>query len=84
MTESSTSVGRGRTTVPLSAFVLQKQTVDSPKKSSSSFVMHDEVQFIRPYFGPKLSTDQTQSSTINKREVLLSALREIESGLKIL
>ncbi|UJR37505.1 hypothetical protein I4U23_030207 [Adineta vaga] len=86
------SVGRGRTTVPLSSFVLQKDNLSSTTTaatvntiSSPIFVMHDEVQFVRPYFGPR-DNHNTQPSTITsqKRAVLLSALKEIESGLKTL
>jgi len=82
------SVGRGRTTVPLSSFVLQKDNL-SPSSttntiSSPIFVMHDEVQFVRPYFGPPSNNDIQSSSISRKREVLLSALKEIESGLKTL
>jgi hypothetical protein len=78
--------GRGRTTVPLSSFVLQKDTLSPPSIantiSSPIFVMHDEVQFVRPYFGPP-SNDNVQSSS-HKRDVLLSALKEIETNLKTL
>jgi hypothetical protein len=85
----SISVGRGRTTVPLSSFVLQKDNLSSSSTtntiSSPIFVMHDEVQFVRPYFGPPSNNDMQSSSSISrKREVLLSALKQIESGLKTL
>lgn len=82
------SVGRGRTTVPLSSFVLQKDNILSTSTtntiSSPMFVMHDEVQFVRPYFGPPSNHDMRSSSLSRKREVLLSALKQIESGLKTL
>jgi len=83
------SAGRGRTTVPLSSFVLQKDNLSTSSTtntiSSPIFVMHDEVQFVRPYFGPPSNNDmQSSSLTSQKREVLLSALKEIESGLKTL
>ncbi|CAF0930516.1 unnamed protein product [Rotaria sordida] len=82
------STGRGRTTTPLSSFVLQKDNLSPPSTtttiSSPIFVMHDEVQFVRPYFGPPSNNDIQSSSTSNKREILLSALKEIESGLKTL
>lgn len=82
------SAGRGRTTVPLSSFVLQKDDLLSPtvttKNPSPVFVMHDEVQFVRPYFGPPNNHDIQSSTISSKREVLLSALKQIESGLKSL
>ncbi|CAF2446512.1 unnamed protein product [Rotaria sp. Silwood2] len=82
------SAGRGRTTVPLSSFILQKDNLSPPSTtttiSSPIFVMHDEVQFVRPYFGPPRNNDIQPSSTSQKREILLSALKEIESGLKTL
>jgi hypothetical protein len=83
------SVGRGRTTVPLSSFVLQKDNLSSSSSTTNTitspiFVMHDEVQFVRPYFGPPSNNDMQSSSISRKREVLLSALKEIESGLKAL
>ncbi|CAF1119697.1 unnamed protein product [Adineta ricciae] len=86
------SIGRGRTTVPLSSFVLQKDNLSttSPTKANMNstpiFVMHDEVQFVRPYFGPRNSNENSPTSalTLHKRAVLLSALKEIESGLKTL
>ncbi|CAF2137748.1 unnamed protein product [Rotaria magnacalcarata] len=84
----SISKGRGRTTVPLSSFILQKDNLSPPKSSTTSstpmFVMHDEVQFVRPYFGPPSNSDLKSSSISHKREILLSALKEIESGLKTL
>ncbi|MCC7515654.1 MAG: hypothetical protein IT212_13270 [Bacteroidia bacterium] len=84
----SISKGRGRTTVPLSSFVLQKDDISPPKNTTNSstpmFVMHDEVQFVRPYFGPPSTNDLQSSSISHKREILLSALKEIESGLKTL
>ncbi|CAF3359371.1 unnamed protein product [Rotaria socialis] len=84
----SISKGRGRTTVPLSSFILQKDNLSPPKNSTTSsrpmFVMHDEVQFVRPYFGPPSNNDLQSSSISHKREILLSALKEIESGLKTL
>jgi hypothetical protein len=87
--QQSISTGRGRTTVPLSSFILQKDNVSPVSTtntiSSPIFVMHDEVQFVRPYFGPPSNNDmQSSSLTAQKREVLLSALKEIESGLKTL
>lgn len=82
----SMSIGRGRTTVPLSSFILQKDNLLPSSTinniSSPIFVIHDEVQFVRPYFGPP-STNETQLAS-QKRDVLLSALKEIESGLKTL
>jgi hypothetical protein len=80
------SVGRGRTTVPLSSFVLQKDNLSTSNTITSPiFVMHDEVQFVRPYFGPRNNNNDMQSASISrKREILLSALKEIESGLKTL
>lgn len=82
------SVGRGRTTIPSSPFVLQKDdspTISTTKhRTSPIFVMHDEVQFVRPYFGPRKSIDTQSASISRKREILLSALKEIESGLKAL
>ena len=89
------SVGRGRTTIPSSPFVLQKDNPPTVVSSSSPptttksmpspmFVMHDEVQFVRPYFGPRNSTDTPSTSISRKREILLLALKEIESGLKTL
>ena len=78
------SVGRGRTTVPLSPFVLQKDNSTTKLRTSPIFVMHDEVQFVRPYFGPRKSIDTQSASISRKREILLSALKEIESGLKSL
>lgn len=83
---SNISVGRGRTTVPASPFIEQKDS--SPTitniRTSPIFVMHDEVQFVRPYFGPRKSVDTPSTSISRKREILLSALKEIESGLKTL
>ena len=84
----SIGLGRSRTTVPLSSFVLQKDDLSStstaPTTSSPMFVTHDEVQFVRRYFRP-LSNNQKESSfTSDKREILLSALKEIDSDLKTL
>ena len=82
----SISTGRGRTTVPSSAFILQKDNRSPVTKtnivSPPIFVMHDEVQFVRPYFGPRAKSEV--SLLTQKREVLLSALKEIESDLKTL
>ncbi|CAF1052252.1 unnamed protein product [Rotaria sp. Silwood1] len=83
------STGRGRTTIPLSSFILQKDNLSpspstAPTISSPIFVMHEEVQFVRPYFGPPSTNDIQSSSTSHKRDILLSALKEIESGLKTL
>ncbi|CAF0963653.1 unnamed protein product [Adineta steineri] len=83
----SMNTDRGRTTIPLSSFILQKDSLlPTPTTNTITtpiFVMHDEVQFVRPYFGPP-SNMQTSSLTSLKRQVLLSALKEIESGLKAL
>jgi hypothetical protein len=80
------SIGRGRTAVPLSPFILQKDNILPPATDNiippPIFVMHDEVKFVRPYFGPP--NDMQSSSLSRKREVLLSALKEIESSLKTL
>lgn len=97
----SISVGRGRTPIPSSPFVSQKDdrspsstsiatttvttisnSTTTTTMSSPIFVMHDEVQFVRPYFGPPSNNDTQVSLTAHKREVLLSALKEIETGLK--
>jgi hypothetical protein len=84
----SISIGRGRTTVPSSPFILQKDNLSSPSTaniiSPPIFVMHDEVQFVRPYFGPPHNNDNQSSLISHKRDVLLSALKVIESGLKTL
>lgn len=85
----SMNTGRGRTTVPSSPFVLQKDEFRSSSTvttaSAPIFVMHDEVQFVRPYFGPPNHQNTQQIlPTSHKREVLLSALKEIESDLKTL
>ena len=82
-------INRGRTTVPLSSFVLQKDNLSTSSMNNTMaspiFVMHDEVQFVRPYFGPRDNNKEMQSASISrKREILLSALKEIESGLKTL
>jgi hypothetical protein len=85
------SMSRGRTTVPLSSFVLQKDNLPTSSMTNTMaspiFVMHDEVQFVRPYFGPRNNNnnkDMQSASISRKREILLSALKEIESGLKTL
>ncbi|CAF0833206.1 unnamed protein product [Adineta steineri] len=87
----SMNTDRGRTTIPLSSFILQKDSqLPTPTPTTNTittpiFVMHDEVQFVRPYFGPPCNNNmQTSSLTSLKRQVLLSALKEIESGLKAL
>lgn len=81
------AAGRGRTTVPQSAFVLQKNDLSSSSTTITPapiFVMHDEVQFVRPYFGPPESDLTPPLPLSHKRQILLSALKGIETGLKTL
>ena len=87
------SRGRGRTTIPSSVFILQKDTdflshsTKITPESTSNFVMDEEVQFVRPYFGPpnrNVNNLTISNSSLHKRDILLSALKGIDSDLKTL
>ena len=86
------SKGRGRTSIPSSAFILQRDNEISPPERLNTatvpmFFIQDEVQFIRPYFGPPNRSGTVTISTTSsshKRDILLSVLKEIESDLKTL
>ena len=85
----SPSAGRDRTAVPLSSFVLQRDTELSSTTnstfSSPVLVKHDEEQCARPYLAPPSHGDgQVLSSRAYQRNLLLSVLKEIEYGLKTL
>ena len=81
------SAGRGRTAVPLSSFVLQKDT-EPPSTTDSTIsspilAMHDDGQFVPSSLAESHRSDgQLLSSNVHRRNIFLSLLKEIESDLK--
>jgi hypothetical protein len=84
------SAGRGRTAVPLSPFVLQRDTertstANSTISSPISSAMHDDGPFVPPYLEASHHSDGQilpSTSSVHRRNIFLSLLKEIESDLK--
>lgn len=81
------SAGRGRTAVPLSSFVLQRDTeplsTTESTISSPILAMHDDGQFVPASLAELHHNDeQLLSSSAHRRTIFLSLLKEIESDLK--